>query len=224
MQAMLLSYPSRNTAQASIPAEELLRVSHDISQNFSPKKALPKVEPLLKDSLTSNALLKVSQDIALYYAPQNSSPTENLTIIPINSEQLYLYWDLGVNNSHALLPSIFDSNLLLRVYSKPVNNQHAPPSLLFETPIQNIQQQKQVDLPLAGDHAVYFANIGVMTNTNNFDSIIKSNTTSMVQSKNSPIHSSNEEGLNSQLKSSTTLSRIASYYANSHCSGQGKQG
>lgn len=224
---MPFSYSSGNTIVLNIPTKEMLRISLDISRAFAPTAPI-KATNTSNQSITSSELLKVSQNISQYYSPKTISNTKKLTMLAVNPQQLYIYWNLGINNSPSLLPSISNNELMLRIYSQSEkDNRYMDSELIFEKVIHTFQHQQKISIPVAKGPLVYSAYIGNSIADKDFTSVIKSNELHILKGDEPFLHPLNESSPitnNSHLISSSPAStNTLSSYANSNRSGQGKK-
>ena len=228
---MPLSYSSRNTITASLSKAEMLSIAYDISQKYTPTAPLKKVSNVSKKSLTSRELLEVSQNISQYYSPKTISNIKNLRLLAINPRQLYIYWNLGANNSHSLLPSIFNNDLVLRVYSRPEKGDiQENVKLIFEKHINDFQHQQKITVPVAKNNWVYTAYIGNSSAEKDFAPIIQSNQLHVSNGNKAgccftdePPYISDSDTPALPIKTSLSSNDTPSHYASSNHSGQGKK-
>ncbi len=226
---MPFSYSSDNTIPPLISIKEMLSISLNISQSFAP--TAPIKTNTSKENLSSSELLKVSQNISQYYSSNILSNIKNLTILAINPHQLYIYWNLGINNSPSLLPSIFNNELMLRIYSQPEKDSiHTDSKLVFEEVIHDFQHQKKTSVPIAKSSLIYSAYIGNPISDKGFTPIMKSNELHLLKGNESPsffpdepIHLTNINFINPMKTSSSTPTNTPSSYASSNRSGRGKK-
>lgn len=224
------SYSIGKLLPANISAKEMLRISHDISRDFTPSKPIKKPNDNSNKGLTSRELLKISQNISQYYSPKTSSNIKNLKLLSISPRQLYVYWNLGINNSPSLLPSIFNDELLLQIYSYPIENKtQKPPELIYEKPIHDFQHQKKITIPVTKNHLVYSAYISNQTAKQKSSPILKSNRLHILNGNETPssfsdeyIHTSDNNFIES-MENLTSPNYIQPNYASSQRSGQGKK-
>ncbi len=225
---MLLRYSSDPIFRLSTSTLKMSKISDTISRNFSPTQPVKASESPTKPAISSQQLLEVSNNISLYYAPKPSSTHQNITLLSINPEQLYIYWNLGENNAHLLPPSMNHDNLILRIDAQDNFKGHS--KVIFETPIYAIQHQKKVTLPLTNNNAIYSAKIGSNSIKNKFEPIVVSNKLAVLKDNTTAVFSSTEHNHTSTLATSltTTESRptsinIQAHYFNSNHSGKGKK-
>jgi len=219
---MLLRYSSDPIFRPTISTQEMSKISDIINRNFSPTQPVKASENHTQAAISTQQLLEVSNNISLYYAPKQSSTKQNITLLSIDPEQLYIYWNLGENNAHLLHSSMHHDNLILRIDAQ--DNFKGRSKVIFEMPIYAIQHQKKVTLPLTNTNVIYSAKIGSNC-LNKFKSIVASNKLAILKDNTTAIFSSSEHNTTSLTTTEPrpTSINIQAHYFNSNHSGQGKK-
>jgi len=222
---MLSKYYSDNNIHPYISTQEMFAISHIISRDFSPVAPIKVPEPVLEKTLSTKKLLEISQNISLYYAPKPDPAITDITLLSINPQQLYIYWNLGEKNSHFLLPSIHSNKLFLKVYAQDASQGNS--TEIFESPIYDIQHKKKISISATNNNVVYSAYIGNCTINNKFNSLAKSNELAVLKNNRTPSFDSNEYNASNvnnfiePIKTTSTAIASQTHYASSNHSGQG---
>ncbi len=221
---MLLRYSSDPIFRPTISTQEMSKISDIISRNFSPTQPVKVSESHTQVAISMQQLLEVSNNISLYYAPKPSSIKQNITLLSISPEQLYIYWNLGGNNAHLLHSSMHHDNLILRIDAQ--DNFKGRSKVIFEMPIYAIQHQKKVTIPLFHNNVIYSAKIGSSSIKNKFAPIVISNKLAVLKDNATTIFSSAKHTPSSTLTTTEprpTPINMQAHYFNSNHSGQGKK-
>jgi len=227
---MPFSYSLGKPLPTNISAKEMLVISHKISRDFTPSKPIKKPTDNSNEGLTGSELLKISQNISQYYSPKTRSNIKNLKLLSISPRQLYIYWNLGINNSPSLLPVIFNDELLLQIYSHPIENKtQKHPELIYEKPIHDFQHQQKITIPVTKKNLVYSAYISNQSANQKSSAILKSNRLHILNGNETPsafpdeyIHTP-ENSFIKPIENLTCPNYIQPNYASSQRSGQGKK-
>ncbi len=175
---MELQHSSGKNFQTQLSRKELLEISDEINKLYAPVVADKKPEQNHTFKFSSQDLLEISQNISLYYSPKISTKVNKLVILPIDPHHLYAYWELDDNQSHSMSQSMFNNELILRVYSRIEGNRDSNQSSpLAEIAIDKFHSRQKFRIPLSKEVTAYSASIGKTIPENGFMSLLDSNNT-----------------------------------------------
>lgn len=167
---------SENYLFEQLLRQELLEVSVQISQRYSPVKPIEPPPNETHLSFSEQELQEVSKNISLYYSPKITLSTKKLVILPVDPQHLHVYWSLGDDQNQALTERLHEDKLTLRVFSKDKQNtQTVTSNTVFEMPVHNPQAKQRIRLPQIENAAVYSASIGTENADEHFEAILDSN-------------------------------------------------
>lgn len=179
--AMTHPHSSDNESQALISAKEMIKISNEISRKYSP--AIPSPAKVVTNQATINTvksdlptqnLRQVSDNISLYYAPKLTSTTKKLTLLSIDPQHIYIYWNLGTNRTTPLLQTMHNDGLVLKIHSL-TNQGQIKNNLIYELPVHSFQYQEKIKIPVTCNQIMYSASIGKYSKNRDFVSLVRSN-------------------------------------------------
>lgn len=144
--------------QKQMTNKELFDISHEISRNYAP--AILKETPKFDDNLvlSKDELLEVSHNISLYFAPRILPNSENLVLLPIDPQHIYVYWNLGDRQSSQPFQDMLDQELRLSVFSHDKGGE-ARIKKIYETTVHGIQSGEEIKLPVPQKTGIYSASM-----------------------------------------------------------------
>lgn len=170
------SHSSREKNIIAISAKEMRNISKKISHKFSPVPPIKSCNTAVKKKISGPELLKISQNINLYFAPKAVLNKTKLALLSVDPRHIYVYWNLCNNNTNTLLQSMHNNELLLRIYSQPIQGDtQIKPQALIEVPVHNFQSQQNITVPKVNDETTYSAHIGKIVSKNEFTALLSSN-------------------------------------------------
>ncbi len=158
----------------SISATELLKISQEISRKFSPVVSVKSSDLAQRIVLTPKELRDISEEITRKYTPTLKSKTANVVILPIDPENLYVFWNLG---QAEITPDLEDktSDIVLRVYPKP---EEFPSISAAETwvdvELDQTKTRQKVPFPKEQQAYSYTASIGLRDKDNRLTTLATS--------------------------------------------------
>ncbi len=170
------SLNSGKKKQVTLSPVELLKISHEISEKFTPKRATQLTKAKPKKLYSSAELLKISDDISHYYAPKMSSQKNYLRLLSVDPRHIYVYWNLNQSNNNTLLKTMHQNELTLRIYEQTeFNTAPIPAEPVIEMPVHNFQYQKKLTIPTLDKPSCFSAYIGECIDKSSFNSLVESN-------------------------------------------------
>lgn len=158
---------SEYNSKINLSRHEMLEISQEISQDFTPCFSPPISGLLVKSGLTPTELLVIGEEIRRDFAPKVSVNSPELMLLPVDPQHLYAYWSLDDNSR-----PVSDNELTLRIYS-----QAEPQAVIhwFDLAIDNLKTSQQISLPNF-EETTYSAAIGKYYSTDEFIVFAHSNT------------------------------------------------
>lgn len=153
-------YPSRFSSQTELSACELYDISNKISKLYSPIVSLKSFGVNKKVPLNPRALLEISEEIARKYAPQKTFSTPKFVLLPIDTEHLYVSWNLP----HSQIASVSKGEaeeMVLRIFPKTDGNlKPDPENEWFDITLDPAKTQQRVTIPKQHQVGTFSAAIG----------------------------------------------------------------
>jgi hypothetical protein len=219
---MTFSY-SRYNSQIKLSQEEMLEISQEINREFAPSFSIKEQEPASQQKLSPKELFDISEEISLDFAPKASNNPQEVVILPVDLDHLYVYWNLGDNKLNGTKTIASGARLTLSIYSEPKKIKDITQTKsLLDIDINSTQAQQKFFLPLRSHETAYKATIGKYHQDNSIASFTSSNVTHNPFGKVIP-----QQGKDTQSMFKTQPQLIAespeiSLYTNHSASGQGK--
>lgn len=219
---MTFSY-SRYNPQIKLSPKEMLEISQEINREFAPSFSTRTPSSNYQHKLSPKEMFEISEEIRQDFAPKASNNTQELVLLPVDPDNLYAYWNLGVDNLNTTQKNDSENQLTLRIYSEPNKNTDITKTTSwFDVAINNAQAQQKVFLPSWAHETAYHATIGKRYPDNSLAPFAFSNITHVPFGKAIP----NQVKEKSQivfksLPKHSIASREISIYTNNSASGQG---
>lgn len=195
-----MALPRVDSPITVLTPEELLEISRDISLNFALKRIRPRKpkqssflkteatlinsetvysNPVSDTSLSAQELLEISTQIRQEFTPKLIVHSPQLTLLPVDPQHLYAYWDVGGQEFH--------NPLILRIYWYPPSYQtpQLSSNIWLDIPLEHASQCKQFRVPLAD--SMYSAALGELHADYHFDALAHSNTIQVPATQNKHI-------------------------------------
>jgi hypothetical protein len=170
---------SGSVSEIKFAPEELLAISQEISETFSPRFSSKKAEPASHIRLAAKELFEISQEITREFASGAATDRPELMLLPVDPYHLHAYWHLDEAKANADVKNGFEDSLTLRIYAQAVESTDSvEPESWFDVAIEGFQSQQTVSLPIALAETVYSAAIGKCYADNSFAAFAYSNITS----------------------------------------------
>lgn len=162
------------SASKSISATELLTISQEISRKFSPVVSVKSSDLARRIALTPKELRDISEDITRKYVPTLKSKTANVVILPIDPENLYVFWNLGQAETTPVLEDK-TNDIVLRVYPKP-EEFHSTPMVetWVDVELDQTKTRQKVPFPKGQQTSSYTAAIGLRDEDNQLTTLATS--------------------------------------------------
>lgn len=178
----------------NLSQEEMLDISRQISQTFSPdrseivsndrinngtrtnpsnrKLARSTTGPELK--LPSNELLEISQAVSRDFAPSRSTDKPELLLMPVDPHHVHAVWSVEPAQQNAPTNTINTPPLTLRIYWLPDNSiTFNNSNLFFDTPLPQHQNSQRIRIPISD--TAYTAVIGEKGPSHSLHTVAESN-------------------------------------------------
>lgn len=213
---------SRYNPQIRLSSEEILEISQEINREFAPAFSTKIASPTHQQAFSPKEMLEISEEISRDFAPIASNNTQELVLLPVDPDHLYVYWNLDVdklNNTQKIEP---DHQLTLRIYSEPNENTDiTKPKSYFDVAIDGAQAQQNVVLPMRTHETTYCATIGQRHQDNTLTPFAHSNITHIPLGKAMPNPAKDSQGVLKPMPQPTTTSSESTFNRNNSASGQG---
>ena len=169
---------SRFNPQIKLSQEEILEISQEINRDFAPGFFIKKPETASQHKLSPKEMFDISKEISRDFAPEALNNTQELVILPVDPNNLYVYWNLGDNELNSTQKNDSGNQLILRIYSEPnKDTDSAEKKSCFDIAIDSAQSQQKVFLPMRTPQTTYSATIGKRHSDNSLAPFASSNIT-----------------------------------------------
>lgn len=212
---------SRYNPQIRLSSEEILEISQEINREFTPVFATKIVSPAHHQAFSPKEMLEISEEISRDFAPIASNNTQELILLPVDPDHLYVYWNLVKDKLIDAQKMSSGQQLTLRIYAEPdKNTDTTKPKPYFDVAIDSAQAQQNVALPMHSHETTYCATIGKRNKNNSLTPFAQSNTTHVPAGKLMLNPAKNNQHLFKPIPTLITASRETSCYQNNSASGQ----
>lgn len=175
---MSSTYLVKPTKSAISPVEMQV-ISEEIKRGFSPKYFISSFLNTKSIAFTAQELLSISQEIAREYAISKSFGTNDLVLIPINPQQLHVYWQIP--NKTLLKTNLNETteNLTLRLFKHNdyknhyINENQTYRTDYYDFAININQNNFNLNLSLLNDIDDYKNQLGNNSHKNNSIDLFK---------------------------------------------------
>jgi len=152
---------------------ELLSISLTISREYAPCLHSPITGRESPVVLAPTEIRDIAANITANYTPQIHADHDTLVLLPLDTENIYAYWQLADHGSAR--PSHLQQPLVLKITT--------PDSLTsFDITVPTSQGQQKIALPPLRTPAYYTGSLGQYADAGQFSPIITSNTLTCVAS------------------------------------------
>jgi hypothetical protein len=149
------------SASKSISATELFIISQEISRKFSPVVSVKSSDLTRRIALTPKELREISEEITRKYVPTLKSKTSNVVVLPIDPENLFVFWNLGQTETISGLEDK-PKDIVLRIYPKleelPITSKV---EAWVDVDLDRTKTRQKVPLPKGQQAYSYTAAIGL---------------------------------------------------------------
>ncbi len=161
----------------NLSAKEMLRISQEISRDFTPCFSSPMPELVEKIRLSPTELLNIGEEIGRNFAPKVSSNTPEVMLLPVDPGHLHAYWSLGKSRDVPTPDSDCKDHLTLRIYSQPDEEKAVAEETAawFDVAVDSLTTHQQISLPTPVDETAYSAAIGQCCADHSFIAVAHSN-------------------------------------------------
>ena len=149
-------------------------ISQEISRKFSPVVSVKSSGLARRIALTPKELRDISEEITRKYVPTLKSKTSNVVVLPIDPENLYVFWNLGQAET---TPGLVDNtkDIVLRIYPKP---EEFPSTSIAEAwvdvDLDQTKTRQKVPFPKGQQACSYTAAIGLRDEDNRLTTLATS--------------------------------------------------
>jgi hypothetical protein len=171
----MMFYPSRFSSPTELSACELFDISNKISKLYSPIVSLKSFGVDKKVPLNPQALLEISEEIARKYAPKKTFSTPKFVLLPIDTEHLYVSWNLH-RSQIASASKGQAEEMVLRVFPK-TDGKLKPyaENEWFDITLDPAKTQQRVTIPKQHQVGTFSAAIGMRDQYNHLILLTKTN-------------------------------------------------
>jgi hypothetical protein len=213
---------SRYNPQIRLSSEEILEISQEINREFTPVFSTKMVSPTHQQAFSLKEMLEISEEISRDFAPIASNNTQELVLLPVDPDHLYVYWNPAQDKLNDIQKIASGHQLTLRIYTESGTNTNTnKPKPYFDVAINDTQVQQNIVIPVRTHDTAYFATIGNRHHDNNLTPFARSNITHALSGKVMPITAEGSQSVFKPMPSIITASRGSSFYKNNSASGQG---
>ncbi len=212
---------SRYNPQIRLSSEEILEISQEINREFTPVFSTKIVSQAEHQAFSPKEMLEISEEISRDFAPIASNNTQELILLPVDPDHLYIYWNLIKDKLLDAQKMASGQQLTLRIYAEPDKNADtSKPKPYFDVAIDSAQAQQNIALPMHTHETTYCAIIGKRHKNNSLTPFAQSNTAHVPAGKIMPNPAKNCQQMFKPLPAFITASRGTSCYQNNSASGQ----
>lgn len=208
-------------SQYKLSPEELLEISQEITHEFAPSVSIKKPEPVSQHALSPKEMLAISEEIRQDFAPKASNNPQEVVLLPVDPDHIYVYWNLGDEQPNTTLKDDSGSLLTLRIY--PESGENADITITkpwFDVAIAGSQAQQRVPIPSWAHETAYRATIGKREPDSHLAPLAASNLTQVPLGKIIPRQDMENQSESTSKPQLITAGRETSHYTNHSASGQ----
>ena len=218
---MALSYSGYNS-QIKLSPEEMLEISQEIHHEFAPEISVEKPEPVSQHALSPKEMLAISEEIRQDFAPKASNNPQEVVLLPVDPDHIYVYWNLGDDQPNTAQKIEYGNPLALRIY--PESGENADITITkpwFDVAVTGSQAQQRVPIPSWAHETAYRATIGKRDTDSHLAPLATSNLTQVPLGKIIPQQVMENQRVLTSNPQFITAGRETSPYRNHSASGQG---
>jgi hypothetical protein len=213
---------SQYNPQIRLSPEEMFEISQEINRDFAPDFSTVIPNPAYPHNFSPKEMLEISEEISRDFASKASDNTQELVLLPVDPDHLYVYWNLGDNKQSRPYKNASDNQLTLRIYSAPEKTMDITETKSwFDLDIKSAQAQQKILLPSRTPEGVYSAAIGKRYPDNSLAAFASSNITHTPLGKVMPHDVMESQAVFKSMPQLAITSREISTCANNSASGQG---
>ncbi|WP_394752148.1 DUF4912 domain-containing protein [Crenothrix sp.] len=146
-----------------LSASQLLAISQEISEHFSPifETTIAKSKPKTTSKLSRTELLEISEDISrkFQFPVASLAQSNTLVLLPVDPASMYAYWNFSQETAN-IPEKTAPIPLTLRVYSAPKQIGSVVKKSWQDMPIQAGQTRQKIPLPVLTHNSAYSVAIG----------------------------------------------------------------
>jgi len=162
-----MAEPSTQCIDKKLPIQythsELLTISQQISQQFSPEILTKRCVTTRHQEMSSQQLREVSQQISTYYTVKLDLNTTRLLLLPVTPNSLYIYWNLADNQANLARQQRLGRQWMLKIFAQSTMNVgKIVEQSIIEIPINQTQSRQQITLPTTQKNSLYSASLGIL--------------------------------------------------------------
>jgi hypothetical protein len=209
------------TSQYKLSPEEMLEISQEIHHAYAPKISIEQPEPASQHALSPKEMLAISEEIRQDFAPKASNNPQEVVLLPVDPDHIYVYWNLGDDQPNTAQKIEYGNPLTLRIY--PESGENADITITkpwFDVAIAGSQAQQRVPIPTWAHETAYRATIGKREPDNSFAPLAASNLTHVPPGKIIPHHVTENQSVLAPMPQLMRAGGETSHYTNHSASGQ----
>ena len=209
-------------SEYKLSPEEMLEISQEINQEFAPDFSIKRPEPASQHALSPKEMLAISEEIRQDFAPKASNNPQEVVLLPVDPDHIYVYWNLGDGQPNTALKMDYGNQLTLRIF--PESGKSGDLTLTkpwFDVAIAGSQAQQRVPIPTWAHETAYRATIGKRDPYSHFAPLATSNLTQVPLGKIIPQQVMENQRVLTSNPQFITAGRETSPYRNHSGSGQG---
>ena len=153
---------SRNRLlNTSFRRKKCLKSAKKLIKSLRRSVSIKKPEPASQHALSPKDMLAISEEIRQDFAPKASNNPQEVVLLPVDPDHIYVYWNLGDEQPNTALKMDSGSPLTLRIY--PESDKNADITITkpwFDVAIAGSQAQQRVPIPSWAHETAYRATIG----------------------------------------------------------------
>ncbi len=208
-------------SQYTLLPEEMLEISQEINREFAPGVSIKKPEPASKQKLSAKEMLAISEEIRQDFAPKASNNPQEVVLLPVDPDHIYVYWNLGDDQPNTAQKIEYGNPLTLRIYPESDNNAEITITKpWFDVAVAGSQAQQRVPIPTWAHETAYRATIGKPDPDKNLVPLATSNLTQIPLGKQIPNQVMENQRVFTPMSQLITAGPKTSHYPNHSASVQ----
>ncbi len=210
---------SRYNPQIRLSSEEILEISQEINREFTPVFSTKIISQAQHQAFSPKEMLEISEEISKDFAPIASNHTQELILLPVDPDHLYVYWNLVKDKLLDAQKMASGQQLTLRIYAEP-DKKTDTSKPYFDVAIDSAQAQQNIALPMHTHETTYCATIGNRHKNNSLTPFAYSNSAHVPAGRIMPNSAKNSQHMFMPIPTLIAASRGTSCYQNNSASGQ----
>ena len=213
---------SRYNPKIRLLPDEMLEISQEISQKFTPNLTTRVTSPDYQRNPSPEEMFAISEEIRQRFAPKASDNTKEIVLLPVDPSHLYAYWNLDDDKLNTAQNNDSGNQLILRIYSESKKNADITKTKpWFDVVVESTQAQQKISLPSRTPETAYSATIGKRYPDNSLAPFASTNITHVPLGKVTPDQIKERQLVFEPTPQFIKPNREISTYTNNSASGQG---